>query len=346
MDVRFDWIRLTKRYPLRIARGISTGSDNLFVTVSDGEFEGVGEGAPGVGTDDVLLAADVERLREIATPELLAQGPQRVATVLAESGIDPSVTAALEIALWDLLGKRAGLPLFRVFGLRPPTVPTSVTIGINPVEVVRERVPEILARGGAKALKVKLGSPEGPEHDRESFEAARTAAGPGVGIRVDANGGWSPSTARVMLSWLAERGCETVEQPLARGEEGALPEVFEGRPLPIFLDESCRTSRDVPALASRCDGVNVKLMKTGGLTEAIRLVATARAHGLSTMIGCMGESSVAIAAGASIGALFDQIDLDSHLNLAPDPADGVDWRDGVVTPREVPGHGARLIAGP
>ena len=122
----------------------------------------------------------------------------------------------------------------------------------------------------------------------------------------------------------------------------ALPALFPGRPLPIFVDESIRVASDVPGLANCVDGVNLKLMKCGGVTEALRIVATARAHGLGTMIGCMGESSVAIAAGASLGALFDHIDLDSHLNLAPDPAGGITLVDGVVTVPDSPGHGATI----
>jgi muconate cycloisomerase len=131
-----------------------------------------------------------------------------------------------------------------------------------------------------------------------------------------------------------------VEQPLVEGSEGELPRVFEGRPLPIFVDESCRFSSDVAKVAASVDGVNLKLMKCGGITEALRIVATARAHGLKTMIGCMSESSVAISAGAAMGALFDHIDLDSHLNLNPDPASGAPLVDGCLSPLEAPGHGA------
>ena len=147
-----------------------------------------------------------------------------------------------------------------------------------------------------------------------------------------------------MIQWLAERKVDYVEQPLAKGQEAELPRVFENRALPIFVDESVWFSSDVPALADRCDGVNLKLMKCGGLTEALRIVAVARSLGLQTMIGCMSESSVAIAAGAAIGALFDHIDLDSHLNLNPDPASGAPIVDGVIVPTEGPGHGAALHA--
>ncbi len=149
--------------------------------------------------------------------------------------------------------------------------------------------------------------------------------------------------ARAMMRWLADRGCTYVEQPLAEGREADLPAIFHDRPLPIFVDESCRFSSQIPGWAEAVDGCSVKLMKCGGITEALRIVATARAHGLGTMIGCNGESSVSIAAGAAIGALFDHIDLDSHLNLAPDPAVGAPLVDGIVTPTEEPGHGGRML---
>jgi L-alanine-DL-glutamate epimerase-like enolase superfamily enzyme len=164
-------------------------------------------------------------------------------------------------------------------------------------------------------------------------------AGADVALRVDANGGWSLADASHMMGWLAARGAEYVEQPLVRGAEDQLPELYRNRRLPIYVDESCRVSGDIPGFADCVDGVNLKLMKCGGITEALRIVATARAHGLKTMIGCMGESSVAIAAGAALSELFDHIDLDSHLNLDPDPAKGAPFQDGRVLPREVPGHG-------
>jgi muconate cycloisomerase len=253
--------------------------------------------------------------------------------------------AALDVALWDLLAKKANLPLYKMLGLPKSTHATSVTIGINPPEVTKERVPEILRSSGAKCLKIKLGSPEGRDHDKEHFLAAADAAKPfGAKLRVDANGGWSVAEAISMCAWLAERGVDYVEQPLAEGQEDGLPDVFANRPLPIFVDESIRFSPDVIPVADRVDGINLKLMKCGGITEAVRIVATARAFGLQTMIGCMSETSIAIAAGAAIGGLFDYIDLDSHLNLKPDPASGAPIIDGVIVPTENPGHGASLNA--
>lgn len=269
--------------------------------------------------------------------------PHKAWQLMKYAQIDPPAMAALDIAIWDLLAKRARMPLFELLGLENRQVPTSLTIGLNPPDVTKERVPDILRRTGAKCLKIKLGSPEGREFDKAHFLAAAEAAKPfNVKLRADANGGWTVDEANMMMPWLAERGVDYIEQPLVEGTEEDLPRIFENRPFPIFVDESCRFSQDIPKWAHAVDGINLKLMKCGGITEALRIVATAKAFGLKTMIGCMSESSIAIAAGAALGSLFDHIDLDSHLNLNPDPAKGAPIVDGVITPSDEPGHGARL----
>ncbi|HVL39263.1 MAG TPA: dipeptide epimerase [Fimbriimonadaceae bacterium] len=341
MQVRFRKLQLQKLYPLAISRGTMTSSENLFVEVSEGSVTGIGELSPATGSE--WTAERGQRQLEALVATVGDWSPHAVYERMREAQVDPPAMAALDVAIWDHLAKKAGLPLYRLLGLPRRAVPTSVTIGINPPEVVRERVPDILSSTGAKCLKVKLGNPHGIEADKTSFEATREAAAPfGVKLRVDANGGWSVADAKHMLRWLADRGVDYVEQPLVEGGEEGLGELYSGRPLPIFVDESCRFSQDVPKVAGKVDGVNLKLMKCGGITEALRIVAAARAHGLKTMIGCMSESSVAIGAGAALSALFDHIDLDSHLNLNPDPACGIDLVDGVVLPRDVPGHGACL----
>jgi len=342
MQFRLRSIRLEKIHPLRVARGVHAGGDNLFLSLERDGIEGLGEMAPGTLTG-CATAAEGERM---LAPFLAALppdcSPYEAWRLGRERGIAPCALAALDMALWDLLARRSGRPLYELLGLPRRAVPTSLTVGINPPEVVRERVPEILERTGARCLKIKLGSPDGIEADQASFAAAEEAARPrGVALRVDANGGWDLAGARRMLPWLRDRGVEYVEQPLHHDRLEELPALSRGRALPIFLDESCRFSTDIPAWAAQVDGVNLKLMKCGGVTEALRIVATARAFGLRTMIGCMGESSVAISAGASLAALFDFIDLDSHLNLREDPADGPVLAGGIVLPAERPGHGAR-----
>lgn len=346
VQVGFEIRQLEKLYPLAISRGVMSSSENLFVTISHNGFTGIGELSPATGSAWTASRGRDQLSKFVSTSGLFGAEPPapHVAYATMRSWeIDPPAMAALDVALWDLLAKQARLPLYRLLGLPRPTVPTSVTIGINPPEVTRERVPDILSRTQAKCLKIKLGSPEGRDHDKEHFLAAAESSKPfGSSLRVDANGGWSVEEAIEMMAWLADRGVEYVEQPLAQGQEEDLPYIFKDRPLPIFLDETIRFSEDVPAVADRCDGVNLKLMKCGGLTEARRIVATARAHQLGTMIGCMSESGIAIAAGAAIGALFDHIDLDSHLNLNPDPATGAPIVDGVVMPTELHGHGGAL----
>ncbi|HHX89696.1 MAG TPA: dipeptide epimerase [Paracoccus sp.] len=341
MKIAFRALYLKKRFPLRISRGEILGGENLFVSITDGGLTGWGEMAPGDSEGAATVAEGRAQLEAFCVSGLTGASHDIWASARA-NGVGACALAALDIALWDLRAKQAGMPLYRLLGLARRGVVSSLTVGINPPEVVRERVPLLLAQG-ARALKIKLGSTAGIEADKAMFAAVLEAAqGSGVALRVDANGGWSLEQARQMMHWLAERSVEYVEQPLVQGAEDQLPSLFKNRPLPLFVDESCCFSTDVPGFAHCVDGVNLKLMKCGGITEALRIVATARAFGLKTMIGCMGESSVSIAAGASLSALFDYIDLDSHLNLDPDPATGAPFDQGVTLPADQPGHGGDL----
>jgi L-alanine-DL-glutamate epimerase-like enolase superfamily enzyme len=345
MEISFRTLHLNKRYPLRISRGTSTGSDNLYLGLSKDGITGWGEMSPGISENAATPQIGEDALKAFWNPDFGALSIHEIWAKARQAGVPPCALAALDIALWDWFGKKCGQPLHRIFGLSKKMVATSVTIGINPPEVVKERVPEILERTGSKFLKIKLGSPEGCEADQAMFEAVKEAVGGrgDLALRVDANGGWSPDDAIAMMKWLAERGVEYVEQPLKEGEEKHLPKLFANRPLPIYVDESCRFSENIPSWVDSVDGVNLKLMKCGGLSEALRIVATARAHGVKVMIGCMSESTLSISAGAAIGSLFDAIDLDSQLNITNDPCSGAKLVDGVVLPNDLPGHGAVFI---
>ena len=343
MKICYQTRYLKKRFPLRISRGVYEGGESLFVSVTEGAHTGWGEMAPGA-TEGAATVAEGQAQLQAFCADGLEGAIHDIWARARAARVGACALAALDAALWDLRAKQAGMPLYRLLGLARRGVVSSLTVGINPPEVVRERVPLLLARG-ARALKIKLGSADGIDADKAMFAAAHeAAAGSGAVLRVDANGGWSLGDAHHMMGWLAARGVEYVEQPLVQGAEDQLPDLFGNRALPIFVDESCRFSADIPSFAHCVDGVNLKLMKCGGITEALRIVATARAHGLKTMIGCMGESSVSIAAGASLSALFDYIDLDSHLNLDPDPASGAPFEQGVTLPADQPGHGGTLNA--
>lgn len=342
MQWKYDQKELKKRHALRISRGVSASSTNLFVTVQTKTHFGIGESAPGAGAATADLCQ--QQLNDfLHAQDKVMLNPFDCWFAAREAAIAPCASAAVDIALWDLHGKMVGQPLHQLLGLPSRSVATSVTIGILPPDEVRERVAEILDLTNAKFLKIKLGNPSGIDADQMMYmKVWESVQGDNVGLRVDANGGWTLLDARRMMSWLSEHDCDYVEQPLNTNDDDQLEELYRNRPLPIFVDESVNFSTDIPRLASFVDGVNLKLMKCGGITEALRIVATARAHNLGTMIGCMGESSVSIAAGAAIGALFDHIDLDSHLNLDPDPASGLELKDGVVCADSVPGHGASL----
>lgn len=258
-------------------------------------------------------------------------------------GIAPCAYVAIDTALWDLKAKKAGLPLYNLLGFPKPFVPTSVTLGINSPEVIKERIPIIMEGKSIKSLKIKLGSPKGIEADMEMFEQVlESTKNFKVSLRVDANGGWNVTDAIKMMKWLSKNDVDYVEQPLEEGKEADLKYLFKNRALPIYVDESCRFSDDIFSYYNYVDGVNMKLMKCGGITEALRIIDTAKSLKLKTMIGCMSESSVAIAAAASISGVINHIDLDSHYNLNPDPSEGVEMIDGITTPKYIPGHGAIL----
>ncbi len=343
MRLDFKTIYLPKRFPLRISRGISAGGDNLFVSLTHDDITGIGEMAPGGKEGAGTPEAGRQALSAFWQGDVVGRPIRDVYAAGIEAGVARCALCALDIALWDWWAKKAGLPLYRMLGLGKTTVPTSVTVGINPPEIVRERVPLLLDGTGIRSLKIKLGSPEGIEADQALFSAVvEASADYHVVHRVDANGGWSLADAHRMMNWLAGHGVEYIEQPLVEGAEDQLPELYRDRALPIIVDESCRLASDIPKWAHAVDGVNLKLMKCGGISGALDIVAVARAFGLQTMIGCMGESSISISAGAALGALFDHIDLDSHLNLNPDPAVGATLVDGVLLPTDDTGHGGRL----
>lgn len=334
---------IQRKRAFRISRGMSTETENLFVTVEHDGIRGVGEMAPvGYG---VLQSAEIaeESLASFAE-RLEGVSPDQLSTterISIEAGAPSAARAALNIACWDWMARRAGIPLYRYLGLDRRTVPTSMTIGICDPQDAGEQAAEIRSKWEWCPIKIKMGSPDGFESDRERYEAIRAASG-GAVLRVDANGGWSAEVAVEMIEWLSQRECQYVEQPAHHDDHDGIRFVFSRRKLPIFLDENIQTSHDVVRWAAYCDGVNLKLMKTGGISEALRLVAVARAMDLSTMIGCMSESSVGIAAGAHLASLFDHVDLDSHFNMNPDPAEGLIFQNGCVLPSDKAGLGVCL----
>jgi len=343
MIIKFHKVNLKKKFPLQISRGIHSESQNVFIELIEDGITAWGESAPGK-TEGASSAIQVEE----SLVKLIEEGIEGLSIYdVYQKGKElktpPCALAALDIALWDLKAKKANLQLNDLLGIPKPSTPTSITVGINPPEVVKKRVELILKNKQVRALKIKLGSPNGIDYDKEIYsQVLESTKSSKISIRVDANGGWALDDAKEMIKWLSERNAEYIEQPLSEGNEDQLKFLFKGRSLPIFVDESCRFSEDVPRLANFVDGVNLKLMKCGGITEALRILNTARSFGLKTMIGCMSESSVSISAGASLTGIIDYVDLDSHYNLSPDPSSGALMINGVTMTNNGDGHGANL----
>ena len=343
MKINYYKVKLKKRFPLAISRGVRYDSENLFIRYEKDGIIGWGEAAPGE-TEGAGTPEEVQKeLERFVATGIEGESIQDLYDRSKELKIPPCAYAAIDIALWDWTAKKAGLPLNQILGFPRPHTPTSVTIGINKPDVIKKRIPLLLDGTTVKSLKIKLGSPEGLSADKIMYEqVVESTKDYNIKIRVDANGGWNVKDAKYMMRWLAERGVDYIEQPLKEGEENELEKIYNDRPLPIYLDESCRFSENIPKFASYVDGVNMKLMKCGGITEALRIISTAKTYGLKTMIGCMSESSVSIAAAASLTGGIDHIDLDSHYNLEPDPSSGAPMVDGITLPNNIPGHGAEL----
>lgn len=342
MKITVELFTVHKRFALTISRGTSTSTTNLWLRLEQDGIEGWGEASPfSVGalqTTETLYAALVA-----IAPALHNVSPydqQKIDALLKQKSLPSAARNALDLAIHDWMGKSLGIPLWKLWGGdRTAIVPTSVTIGISSPEAARERMRHWLQSTTVRAVKVKLGSPAGIEADRAMMLAVMDEAPSGAKFSIDANGGWSVDDALAMSHWLADQGVTYIEQPLPKGQEEDLPILYRESPLPIFVDESCFNSQDIPRLADRVHGINIKLMKSGGLSEALRMVHTAQACGLSIMFGCYSDSALSNTAAAQLGSFATHLDLDSHLNLKDDPFIGATMENGCLVPQDLPGLG-------
>jgi L-Ala-D/L-Glu epimerase len=321
-----------------ISRGTRRSAENVLVRLrwsapGGSTLEGLGEAAPYAFYGE--LRGTVQAcLDEFG--QLLGDDPFAIDAIMqrieARLRHNSSAKAAVDLALHDLQGKLLGKPLWQVWGLDPALSPvTSFSIGLDePAEMARK------ARDAAAfpILKIKLGT----ARDIEIMEAIREAV-PGHRLVVDANAAWSTKQALRRVRELEGYKIDFMEQPVAADDLEGLRLIRENSPFPVIADESCATEEDVPRLAGCVDGVNVKLMKCGGLRRARRLIAAARAHHMQVMCGCLIESSVAITAAAQLLPLLDYADLDGNLHLAHDPFDGVTCEAGRLTVPDRPGLG-------
>lgn len=338
MDLSFEALDLTLHVPFTISRGTQLVADNVQVSLRADELSGIGEAAPSehYGELQGTVLAFFERLRPLLA-EAQTLPITRLHALLDEvAQLNPSAKAAVDMAMYDLLGKRLGAPVYELLGTDPGCAPrTSFTIGID--------TPEVMGRKAAEAehypiLKVKVGTPR----DHENLKAIR-AVRPDAVIRVDANAAWTPKEAVERIKALAEYDLEFVEQPVSGRDLEGLGYVRGAVALPVIADESCIVPADVPRVAPYVDGINIKLMKCGGIYPALQMIHLARAHHLKVMMGCMIESSIAITAAAHLSPLIDYADLDGNLLIDDDPYKGVRVEAGKLILPRGPGLGLQPV---
>jgi len=339
MKLTHEIVALRTKNPFVIARGGDSEYRVVRITVTDRDGAwGWGEAAPskfyGETADTVvqvlpLLAAAIEGMDGWSLEAM----EHALARAIRFNG---AARAGVSAALHDLAGKRLGVPVYRLWGLDPAASPaSSFTIGIAPdEETLRARVADAAQY---PVLKLKLGS----SWDERIVRVVRELA-PAKVLRVDANAGWTPKSALRIIPLLQELGVEFVEQPLPPGDVEGLRFVRERSALPIIADESCIVSGDIPKLAGVVDGINIKLAKCGGLREALRMVATARAHDMLVMAGCMIESSLGITAAAHFAPLLDCADYDGAALVSNDPYRGATIEGGRIEMPSGAGLGVTL----
>ena len=321
-------------HPFTIARGSEEVAHTAVFRLRWNELEGLGESVPieryGESVESVLAYFR-------AHPPA-GEDPYYLDELLGAQ-IPPAARCGLDIALHDLIGKDCELPLYRLFGLDPRKTPvTSFTIGIGDKETTLRKVSEV---GDHPVMKVKLGLGSVKE-EVETIELIRSKY-TGT-IRIDANEGWTAEQAVDVLRELERYGIEFCEQPIKAGHPEQLRYVKERSKIPIVTDEDSLVAEDLPKLYGCVDGINVKLVKTGGIRGAIKMIHTARALGMKVMLGCIVESQISATAAAQISPLVDWADIDGPFLTKDDPYSGITYRDGKIVLPEGPGLGVQQKA--
>ncbi|MGD9898330.1 MAG: dipeptide epimerase [Calditrichaceae bacterium] len=329
-------IRLSLKNPWTISRNSSSYKDNVFVKLEKDGITGYGEAAPNIRygeNPDLTMSKIEDAVSSLEAVDFLHYTD--VDRLLNQSISGQSCAkAALDIALMDWIGKSAGLPLYQLFGLNPDRIPgTSFSIGIDTKENVIRKVKNAL---DFPVLKIKVGY----DGDEEMVTWVRSITD--KPIRVDANEGWkSKETALEKILWLQSQGVELIEQPLPYQMINETAWLRERISIPVIADEAVKKASDIAGLIGAYDGINIKLMKSGGIQEALRMIHVAKTLNLKIMVGCMIESSVAISAAAHIAAHADWVDLDGNLLIKNDPFTGIGIEKGKLMLSENPGLGVR-----
>jgi len=324
-------LELPLKHPFKIARGETSLARTALVRLEWNGLEGLGEAVPLARYDESVQSVRdyfAQHAPEIDDPYLLED--------ILGGEMPPAARCGLDLALHDLIGKDLGKPVYQLLGLDPGKTPlTSFTIGIADPQTTIAKVEEIRDH---PVMKVKLGGGS-VEQEIAMMELIRSRY-TGT-IRIDANEGWDVESAVRILAEIARFDIEFCEQPIPAGNPAGLKHIRENSAIPIVTDEDSRFPSDLPALYGCVDGINIKLVKCGGIRPALEMVHTARAMGMKIMLGCMVESQISASAAAHLSPLVDWADIDGPFLTASDPFDGITYKDGKIVLNDLPGLGVR-----
>ena len=339
MTLKFTPFELKLRHAFNLAKYSRTSTPGVQVKIEYEGYTGYGEASM-----PPYLGESIESVTKFLSKVDLSQfnDPFKMEEILAYvDALEPenrAAKASVDIALHDLVGKLMGQPWYKIWGLSIDKIPqSSFTIGIDTPEVVKQKIKEA---DDYKVIKIKLGL----DNDKEMIDIIRQCTD--RPICVDANRGWkTKEQAMEVIEYLADKNCLFIEQPMMEDKLDDTAWIRERSPIPIIADEVFHRLPDIVKLKDYYDGINIKLMKSTGMSEAYKMVTLARAFGMKIMCGCMTETSCAIAAAAQLSPLIDWTDLDGNVLIADDIFSGVKVIDGCVTPSDAPGIGVTPIKG-
>ena len=338
MKVKSEFIKLKLKYPFKTARRPPREfSDSLVVSLEHNDCIGEGEIRP----SEYYFGEDFDVSKKVISEikPIIGENPFLLEDIISELKSKyyyaPATVAGIDIALHDLVGKLLGVPLYKLFGLNPDKTPiSSFTIGLDTIPIMIKKLKEA---SNFPIIKVKVGVPG----DLDMIKAIRDVSD--ATIRVDANTGWSVSEAIEKINQFEKYDIEFIEQPIIPKDYKGLKEIKDNTNIPIMADEDSVSLNDLPKLVGCVDSINIKLMKCGGIREALSMINFAHANGIKVMLGCMLESSLSIAAAAHISPLVEYADLDTNLLITNDPYSGMGSDNGKLLLPDSPGLGVKKI---